>query len=125
MSDKVNLLKAKKVELGKLSLPRPEIDILAYQVSQYLLLWVECKSYLDSRGVTIAPFMDKNDKGADRYEVFTRPDYRRIATGEFVKQLVASKTWMQLKPAGSNGSWASLGALTRSIGLRSSGSASS
>jgi len=88
---KVNLSKAKKVELGKPSLPRPEIDILAYQVAQNLLLWVECKSYLDSRGVTIAPFRDKNDKGAERYKVFTRPDYRIIVTEELVKQVVATQ----------------------------------
>ena len=88
---KVNLSKAKKVELGKPSLPRPEIDILAYQVAQNLLLWVECKSYLDSRGVTIVPFTNKNDRGVDRYKVFTQPDYRRIVSAELVKQVVASQ----------------------------------
>lgn len=60
-------------------------------MAQNLLLWVECKSYLYSRGVTIASFTDKNDKGADRYKVFTRPDYRRIVSEELVNQVVASQ----------------------------------
>lgn len=50
---KVTLSKNAKAELGKFSLPRPEIDILAYQAMDNSLLWVECKSYMDSRGVKV------------------------------------------------------------------------
>lgn len=88
---KVDLSKEKKAELGKPSLPRPEIDVLAYNVSENKLLWVECKSYLDSRGVTFASFINENDPGAGRYKVFNQPNYRKIVTEELVKQVVATQ----------------------------------
>jgi hypothetical protein len=63
---KVNLPKPVKVELGKPSLPRPEIDILAYQADDNELIWVECKSYLDSRGVIIDHLTGADKKAAVR-----------------------------------------------------------
>jgi hypothetical protein len=88
---KVNLSKKGKVELGKPSLPRPEIDILSYKAGENLLLWVECKSYLDSRGVSITAFTGEDERGAQRYKVFNLPEYRRIVTEELIKQVVTSQ----------------------------------
>jgi hypothetical protein len=85
---KVNLSKQKKYELGKSSLPRPEIDILAYKTKENKLLWVECKSYLDSRGVVAEHLMQEDDTGKGRYKTFTWPSYRRIVTEGLVKQVV-------------------------------------
>ena len=87
---KVNLSKTQKVDLGKPSLPRPEIDILAYRANDNSLLWVECKSYLDSRGVTIDALTGKDERNAQRFKVFTQPDYRRIVTAELIKQVVSA-----------------------------------
>jgi len=87
---KVNLPKPQKRELGKPSMPRPEIDILAYRATDNSLLWVECKSYLDSRGVTIDALTGKDERSAQRYKVFTQPEYRRIVTAELTKQVVSA-----------------------------------
>ena len=84
---KVNLSKEQKVELGKHSMPRPEIDIVAYRASDNQLLWVECKSYLDSTGVKIKHLNGEDKKGAQRYKVFTWPAYRQLVTSELLKQL--------------------------------------
>lgn len=51
-SFKVKLTKEEKHEISRPSSPRWEIDVLAYRPGDNLLLVVECKSYLDSRGVT-------------------------------------------------------------------------
>jgi hypothetical protein len=53
-SVKVELTKAQKVELDNHSMPRPEIDLVAYRAAENELLVLECKSYLNSRGVTFA-----------------------------------------------------------------------
>jgi len=86
---KVNLSKEKKEQLGKPTMPRPEIDVLAYHVGQNRLLWVECKSYLDSTGVTFKSFDPNKDPSVGRFKVFTWDDYRLIVTDELVKQVVA------------------------------------
>jgi hypothetical protein len=69
-------------------LPRPDIDILAYKPAENRLLWVECKSYLDSAGVSISAFNGEDQKNARRYRVFTDPQFREIVTQRLVEQLV-------------------------------------
>lgn len=72
-------------------MPRPEIDILAYQASDNRILWVECKSYLDSRGVKAEHIIFQDDSGKGRYKVFTWPKYRKVVTGELIIQVVNEK----------------------------------
>ncbi len=88
---KINLSKVKKTEIGKYSMPRPEIDILAYRVCDNLLLWVECKSYLDSRGVKFQALTGEDVASAERFKIFTKPEYRRIVTEELIKQVEETK----------------------------------
>jgi hypothetical protein len=52
-SFKVDLSKQEKRYIGKPSIPRPEIDLLAYKPKVNQLLVLEAKSYLDSLGVQI------------------------------------------------------------------------
>ena len=78
------------MELKKPSLPRPEIDILAYKASDNLLVWVECKSYLDSGGVRIEYFTDPTNINWARYKVFTWPKYKRIVSEELINQVIQS-----------------------------------
>ena len=85
---KVEISKADKVALGKPSLPQPEIDIIAYSPKDNLLKWVECKSYLDSRGVTYSGLSGKDKRTATRYRAFTDSNYRKIVSKVLVKQLV-------------------------------------
>jgi hypothetical protein len=88
---KVSLSKKAKKGLGKPSLPRPEIDILGYRADDNHLLWVECKSFMDSRGVKIEDLNGENIRNAERYKVFTWRAYRQQVTDALIKQLVSER----------------------------------
>jgi hypothetical protein len=83
---KINLTKDEKKAIGKPSMPRPEIDVLAYRPNNNELLWIECKSYLDSFGVTMDSF-DIEDGSPSRFKVFTNTLYREIASARLLQQL--------------------------------------
>ena len=85
---KVGLTKAEKVAIGLPSMPRPDIDILAFQPMTNSVLWVECKSYLDSRGVHYSAFDGSNATLARRFRIFTDDNYREIVTAALLRQLV-------------------------------------
>jgi hypothetical protein len=85
---KVKLSKDDKRSLDKPSLPRPELDILAYRPATNTLLWVECKSFLDSGGVHIGAFNGENPDGAQRYKVFTNPRYRELVSWSLIQQVL-------------------------------------
>ncbi len=87
-SYRVLLSKEEKREIGKPSLPRPEIDVLGYQARDNRLLWIECKSYLDSHGVSRRAFDGSNAAFAARFKVFTDAKYRRVASRVLLKQVV-------------------------------------
>jgi len=88
---KVNLNRQEKEDIGKYSMPRPEIDILAYKGGEDQLIWVECKSYLDSSGVKYSSFSDKNDAGYNRYKVFNNEKYTVIAGKALLKTSCGNK----------------------------------
>src|SRR3546814_20140353 len=48
---KIDLAPEDKRALGNPSMPRPEIDLVAYKAGTGELLTLECKSYFDSGGV--------------------------------------------------------------------------
>lgn len=52
-SFKVNLTKEEKRNVGKHTIPRSEIDLLAYKPNQNKILAIEVKSFLYSSGVKI------------------------------------------------------------------------
>lgn len=84
-SYKVALTKEERRVLGKPSLPRIEIDILAYRPKTNSLLWVECKSYMDSTGVQTSNF----DAESGRYKIFANKKLRDVATARLCTQTVA------------------------------------
>ena len=55
-SVKVELSKAEKRFIGRASSPRWELDLVAFKGKTNELWIVECKSFLDSRGVDIRAF---------------------------------------------------------------------
>ena len=85
-SVKVNLTKDEKVAAERPTMPRPEIDLVAYHGGQNHLLALECKSYLDSRGVTYGEVC--GDVVSKTYKLFRRASLREIVLNRLVKQTV-------------------------------------
>jgi hypothetical protein len=77
-SVKVELTKDEKRQIGRPSSPRWELDIVAYSGRENLLKIVECKSYLDSRGVALRAFDGSDDKSAERFKLFTDERLRAV-----------------------------------------------
>ncbi len=86
-SFKVQLTKEEKRKMGIPSSPRWELDVLAYSGTRNELLVVECKSYLDSRGVR---FKDRDFYHPTRYKLFTRPVVRETVLSRLKKQVAES-----------------------------------
>lgn len=87
-SFKVSLTKQEKRDIGKHSIPRPEIDLLAFKPNQNNVLVLEAKSYLDSPGVKIAELKQNHEIPEGRYKLFTCPNYREIVFGRLKKDLI-------------------------------------
>jgi hypothetical protein len=67
---KVDLAKEERVAIGRPSSPRWEIDVVGYSGRRNELLVVECKSYLDSMGVSFSAFDGGDEKLAGRFKLF-------------------------------------------------------
>lgn len=85
-SVKVNLTKEEKVAAERPTMPRPEIDLVAYHGVRNHLLALECKSYLDSRGVTYGEVC--GDVGSSTYKLFRRPVLRDVVLNRLVRQSI-------------------------------------
>jgi len=86
-SFKVNLTKQEKRDIGKPSIPRPEIDLLAYNVSTNNITALEAKSYLDSPGVRYNELCESYEVPVGGYELFTCKNYRNIVFSRLKKDL--------------------------------------
>lgn len=65
------------MEVRRSSSPRWELDIVAYKVASNELLVVECKSFLDSRGVSMSGFGPGSRDGS-RYKLFNDDTLREV-----------------------------------------------
>lgn len=83
---KVDLPKHVKKAVGRASAPRWDIDLLAYNVRDKVLLVIECKAYLDSNGVQYNDLV-QGDKGSDRYKLFTDHKLRKEVFAVIASQL--------------------------------------
>lgn len=88
-SFKVNVTKEEKRQIGKHSIPRPEIDLLALHFSRNEVLALEAKSFLDSPGVKLAQLQEEHDVPEGRYKLFTSKRYRSIVLSRLLQDLVA------------------------------------
>ncbi|MHB8521004.1 MAG: hypothetical protein ACYDH9_09605 [Limisphaerales bacterium] len=95
---KVDLTKEEKRALGNHSMPRPEIDVVAFKPKANELLIVECKSYLDSHGVCIENFKGDNTVFKNRLKLLTRDDLRRTVTQKLLGQLRADGLLLESDP---------------------------
>jgi hypothetical protein len=87
-SFKVKLTKEEKKSIGKPSMPRPEIDLLAYQPAANRILAIEAKSYFDSMGVKAADLRCEDDVPEGRYKLFTCSNYREIVLARLKQDLL-------------------------------------
>ncbi|WP_292996207.1 hypothetical protein [Nitrosomonas sp.] len=88
-SFKVNLTKEEKRRIGKHSIPRPEIDLLAFKFPTNEVLALEAKSFLDSSGVNLEQLQEKHEVPKGRYKLFTSENYRSIVLSRLLSDLVA------------------------------------
>lgn len=86
---RIELTKAEKRALGNPSMPRPEIDLVAYKARTGELLSLECKSYFDSGGVHARDFQPAS-RNAGRYKMFVDGALRKIVLTRLVEQLTDS-----------------------------------
>jgi hypothetical protein len=86
-SFKVELSKQDKADICSPSSPRWELDLIAYRGAVNEVLVVECKSYLDSRGVLFSAFT-AGAKLSERYKLFANPKIREVVLGRLERQLV-------------------------------------
>ena len=84
-SVKVYISREDKRNIGLPSMPRPEIDLVALNVKENILLLLEVKSFLDSYGVKFSSFSDENEKEKKRYRLLTDKVYQRIVTEALVR----------------------------------------
>lgn len=87
-SFKVNLTKQEKRDIGKHSIPRPEIDLLAYKPNTNKVLALEVKSYFDSPGVSYNDLNETYEIPEGRYKLFTCENYRNIVISRLKKELI-------------------------------------
>ena len=83
---KVNLSADDKRALGNPSMPRPEIDLVAYKPATSELLVVECKSYFDSGGLHARDLID-GGRNAQRYKMFVNDALRKMVLERLGEQL--------------------------------------
>lgn len=87
-SFKINLTKQEKRDIGKPSMPRPEIDLLAFKPSRNEILAIEVKSFFDSGGVRLDELQNSFEVAEGRYKLFTCRSYREILFGRLRGDLI-------------------------------------
>jgi len=86
-SIKVDLTKEEKKKINKPTTPRPEIDIIAFNLKNNTLFLIEVKSFLDSRGVVLNELQKKSDIQKGRYKLLTSDKYRNIISKRLFEDL--------------------------------------
>lgn len=84
-SVKVELTKEEKKRIGRPTTPRWELDVVAYKGRKNELLVMECKSFLDSRGVQPKDVIGCT--ASPRYKLFIEPKLRSVVLGRLCEQM--------------------------------------
>jgi hypothetical protein len=88
-SFKIAVTKEEKRQVGKHSIPRPEIDLLALDFSRNEVIAFEAKSFLDSPGVKLADLQKEHEVQEGRYKLFTSHNYRSVVLSKLLQNLIA------------------------------------
>jgi hypothetical protein len=87
-SFKVKVTPADKEKIKKLTIPRPEIDLLALHFSKNQVIAFEVKSFLNSPGVRLADLQKEHDVSEGRYKLFTSQRYREVVLSRLLQDLI-------------------------------------
>jgi hypothetical protein len=87
-SVKVELTAEEKQAIGRPSSPRWEIDVVGYRGAANEVMALECKSFLDSPGVSVSTFEGKNATDERKYKLFFDDALRKVVLERLVRQLV-------------------------------------
>lgn len=82
---KINLLPEEKRLIGKHSTPRPEIDIIAFDVRSNTIFLLEVKSYLDSPGVCYEDIVKEQEQQEGRYKILTSKNYGKVLSERLLR----------------------------------------
>jgi len=85
---KVGVTREEKRQVGKHSIPRPEIDLLALSFSRNEVIAFEVKSFLDSPGVKLADLNKVHDVQKGMYKLFTSRNYREVVLARLKQDLI-------------------------------------
>ena len=85
---KVDLTKEQKRRIGKATMPRPEIDLLAFKPTDNRVVAMEVKSYLNSAGVRLSALKKEHATPAGNLKLFTCANYRKIVLGQLKRELI-------------------------------------
>ena len=85
---KVKLDKEQKQKIGKPTMPRPEIDLLAFRPTNNVVIAMEVKSYLNSPGVRLAALKKEHATPTGNLKLFTCANYRKIVFGQLKRDLI-------------------------------------
>lgn len=83
------MTKEEKRQVGKYSIPRPEIDLLGLHFSRNEARALEAKSFLDSPGVKLAQLQEEHEVPEGHYKLFTSKRYRSIVLSRLLQDFVA------------------------------------
>lgn len=88
-SYKVELTIEERTIVGRPTMPRPEIDLLAFKHCENEVTAFEVKSFLDTAGVVWNEINIEQDPPPEgRYKLFTCPIYRNVVFERLQRQLI-------------------------------------
>lgn len=88
-SFKIEVTKEEKRQVGKHSIPRPEIDLLAFKFAKNEVIAFEVKSFLNSPGVRLEDLQREHEVQEGRYKLFTSRSYRKVILERLKMQLIS------------------------------------
>jgi hypothetical protein len=87
-SFKIGVTPEEKRQVGKHSIPRPEIDLLAFSFLKNEVIAFEAKSFLDSPGVRLADLQMEHEVQEGLYKLFTCQRYREVVLARLKQDLI-------------------------------------
>ena len=87
-SVKVRLTPEDKAAIERKSCPAWELDVVSYQGKTNTLFVLECKSFLDSTGVTFKELQPGEGKSDGKYKLFCEAGLREVVFARLARQSV-------------------------------------